>query len=53
MPFSNGMTDAVRHLGTGVHRHDELSLRLKAGDFNIPERDIKLLCVILTMLNKR
>jgi hypothetical protein len=26
---------------------------LKARDFNIPERDIKLLPVILTMLNKR
>jgi len=47
------MTDAVRHLGAGVRRHDELSLRLKARDFNIPKRDIKLLSVILTMLNKR
>jgi len=53
IPFSSGMTDAVRHLGAGVRRHDELSLPLKARDFNIPERDIKLLSVILTMLNKR
>ena len=41
------------NLDAGVRRHDELSLPLKARDFNIPERDIKLLSVILTMLNKR
>jgi hypothetical protein len=34
------MTDAVRHLDAGVRRHDETSLRLKARDFNHPERDI-------------
>ncbi len=44
IPFSNGMTDAVRHLDAGLSRHDELSLRLKpamsivegARDFNHP-----------------
>jgi hypothetical protein len=33
IPFSNGMTDAVRHLDAGMRRHDELSLLLKARDF--------------------
>ena len=28
------MTDAVRHLDAGIRRHDILSLRLKASDFN-------------------
>ena len=36
IPFSNGMTDAVRHLDAGLSLHDELSLRLKAKDFNHP-----------------
>ncbi len=29
------------NLDAGVRRHDELSLRLKARDFNHPDRDIK------------
>jgi len=29
IPFSNGMTNTVRHLDAGARRHDELSLRLK------------------------
>ena len=53
IPFSNGMTDAVRHLeagpgsspGQALRRHDEPSLRLKpvlstiegARDFNHPQ----------------
>jgi hypothetical protein len=41
IPFSNGMTDAVRHLDAGVRRHDELSLRLKARDFNNPKGTLK------------
>ena len=38
IPFSNGMTDAVRHLDAGVRRHDELSLFSDKIDFS-PSRD--------------
>jgi hypothetical protein len=34
IPFSNGMTGAVRHLDAGKHRHDEPLLLSKARDFN-------------------